>query len=189
MRKIIFDLDDTLYADKELRGKREKAILDFLKDKADSFLKIKEKNTTLESLRLLGVTKEKFYEIVKNVPIKLEKDNSLIELFKELRKRFKLIILSNNSYFCIEETLKQLGIIELIDEYYGGESFISAKPAEENFFLVNKDDICVGNNFKKDLEIPKKRGAITVLVSDKYNPEADFNIKNIHMLKEAIRHI
>ena len=187
MRQIIFDLDDTLYDNKDMRKKREKAILKFLGNKKNEYLKLRKNNGTVKSLKILGIEKRQFFNLVNGVEILLKKDLRLIRLFKRLKKKFKIIVLSNSSDFCIQECLEKLGILYFIDECYSGEDFENFKPFKECFYMVQKGDICVGNNFKKDLEIPKQFGAITILIGD--SKEADFNIKNIYELENCLEEI
>src|SRR3989339_386848 len=104
----------------------------------------------------------------------------------ELKEDYKLVILSNSSKFCVKETLVQLGIFDLIDSYYSAQDFGKIKPCEECFFMVDKGDICVGNNFKKDLEIPKQKGAITIFVGG-FHKDADKSIKNIYELNNFLK--
>ncbi|KHO51471.1 MAG: hypothetical protein QT05_C0041G0005 [archaeon GW2011_AR13] len=111
----------------------------------------------------------------------LKKENSTMKSLEILG-----ISLSNSSKFCIKETLVQLGIFNLIDSYYSAQDFGKIKPCEECFFMVDKGDICVGNNFKKDLEIPKQKGAITIFVGG-FHKDADKSIKNIYELKNILK--
>src|SRR3989339_347798 len=108
------------------------------------------------------------------------------ELKKENSTMKSLVILSNSSKFCVKETLVQLGIFDLIDSYYSAQDFGKIKPCEECFFMVDKGDICVGNNFKKDLEIPKQKGAITIFVGG-FHKDADKSIKNIYELNNFLK--
>lgn len=190
MKKIIFDLDDTLYINENLKNLREKAILNFFGDKKEEFLKLKAKNFgTIESFKILGSNREKFFELMNNIKIELEKDEILINILKKFKDKYKIIIVSNSSRHCIEETLNKLGIFELIDRYYGGDDFNNSKPNSECFFMVEKGDICIGNSFKKDLEIPKKLGAITILIGDNLlnkSPDVNYIIKHIHELENII---
>ncbi len=184
MRKIIFDLDDTLYNSRALRAEREKAILEFLGDRKKEYLNLKKNNGTIKTFELMGIEKKKFFEIMDRVLIELEKDFKLIELFQNLKNKFKIIILSNNSYKTVRCTLEKLGINEFVDEFYSSEKIGFFKPSEECFFMINKGDICVGNNFEKDLKIPKKIGALTILLGN--SCDADFNIYSIYELKELL---
>jgi len=188
MRAIIFDLDDTLYDNKDLRIAREKAILDFLGNKKWKYKELKENYSTLESLKRLGFEKSHFFRLMDKIPITLEKDPRLIKMFKKLKERFKMIVLSNVSAFCVEETLRRLGILEMVNEYYSGEDFKNQKPAKECFCIVKRGDICVGNNFKKDLEVPKQKGAITILVGEE-EQNADFRIDNIYELESVLKYM
>lgn len=186
MKQIIFDLDDTLYDNSLLRKKREEAILEFLGDKKEDYLELKKGYGTMESLSMLGFTKKDFFKLMNSVPIDLEKDLGLIALFEKIKKDFKIIILSNSSDLCIKESLKKLGIFDFIDVYYSSEHFENFKPCIECFFMVQKGDICIGNNFKKDLEIPKKLGAITILIGNSNDISADYNLENIYQLENII---
>ena len=184
--KIIFDLDDTLYNSKELREKRERKILEFLGDRSKEFQELRKSNTTIGSLSKLGIDRGAFFKIMEEVPINLNKDEKLRVILKNLKERCRLIVLSNISYSCVKKSLEQLGIIDLIDKFYGGDNFLASKPSEEIFSIVEKGDICVGNNFNKDLLVPKKKGAVTILISEKNNPDSDFTIKSIYDIEKVI---
>ena len=181
--KIIFDLDDTLYKKPEKTKKREEAILEFFGDKKEDFLELHKKFGTIGSFVELGEERGQFFRLMDKVPINLEKDEILIKILNNLKKNHTLIVLSNNSISCIKTSLEQLGILELIDEMYSTEDFANSKPAEECFCMVDKGDICVGNSFRKDLMIPKQKGATTIFVGGEH-PEADFNIQKIHELEK-----
>ncbi len=186
MKKIIFDLDDTLYKSKELRVMREKAILDFLGNRTSEYLELRETHGTIAALEALGISKKQFYEIIEKIPINLNRDEKLIRILEELKRKYLIAIISNNSRKSIKEVIKKLGIENLIDNYFGGDDFKEIKPKNEVFSIVEKEDICIGNNFKKDLEIPKKKGAITILISDKEDCEADFTVPVVYDIKKII---
>jgi FMN phosphatase YigB (HAD superfamily) len=190
MKKIIFDLDDTLYIDKELREKREKAILEFLGNKSRAYKKLKKEGSgTIEAFKKLGFERREFFNIIKKIPIELEKDWRLRLIIKKIKKKYKLIVLSNSPGFCVKKTLKKLGIIDLFDGYYSGEDFFYEKPHESCFFMIEKEDICVGNNFKKDLEVPKKLGAVTILICKDEKGLADYEINHIYDLVKILEKI
>lgn len=187
MKQIIFDLDDTLYSNKTMQIKREKAILKYLGENKIKYQELKKQNGTIASLKLLGIDKKQFFRIINQVKIEAEVDYKLIEIFKLIRKDFKTVILSNNSEYCVKETLNKLGIADLIDQIFTGEDFEESKPSEECFFMVKPGDICVGNNFEKDLKYPMKKGAITILIGE--SNKACFNIKNIYELEDCLSQI
>ena len=189
MTKIIFDLDDTLYQNSKLRNSREQAILKFLGEKKSQYIELRKTKGTIKSLEILGISREKFNEIVSSVPISLQKNLKLIKILSELKKEHKLIILSNNSNYIIKKTISQLGINNLVDEYHGTDDFSSIKPSHEFFSLVKKEDIVIGNNFKKDLAIPKEKEAITILISKENNQLADYTIPSIYQLLTIIKKI
>ena len=187
MKKIIFDLDDTLYIDPSLRGKREEAILEFLGDRRSKYFKLKDEGRgTIESFKLLGLSREDFFKVIGGVEINIKYDKVLIEVLEKLKKDYKLYILSNSPKKVVYETLQKLGVFYLIDEIYYGEYFQNEKPDPACFFMVEIGDIAVGNSFKKDLEIPKGLGAITIIIG-KENTPADYAIKTIYEISDTIK--
>jgi len=187
-RKIIFDLDETLYADSSLRQRREQAILEFLGDKSEVYLELKKSKGTIASLNEMGISKEVFYNIIEKVEINLKKDKKLRKMIKNLKKKFEVIVLSNVSKNLVKETLEKIGIIDLIDNYYGADCFSQQKPSVECFFMVERGDVCIGNNYEKDLEVPKSRGAITILIG-KDDKRSDFCGKSIYDIERVIQNI
>lgn len=183
MRNVVFDLDDTLYVSKELRSLREKAIWEFLGGRFREYVLLKKRCGTIESFKRMGFEKKDFFKIMESVPIHLSGDVQLFELFKILKEKLYLVVLSNSSERCVREILFRLGVLSLVDELYHGEHFERVKPDPECFFMVKKGDVCVGNDFRKDLEVPLRRGARTILVGSR-DVRADFCVKDIY---EAIR--
>lgn len=179
-------MDDTLYIDKDLRNQRENAIIRYLGEKTKKYFELRKSSNTINSLEILGISKNKFYEIIDSVPVNLKPNKELKSMLSRLKREFNLIILSNSSKEKIKEITKQLNIQDLFSEIYGGDCFFQVKPAEEAFFMIKEGDICIGNSFKKDLEIPKRKGAITILLSDLQNPEAHYTIRNIFELEQIL---
>lgn len=189
MRKIIFDLDGTLYTSKELWNNREKDILNLVGDKVDSYRGLRKTNTTTQSLLRLGIKREEFFNTLAGVDIPLKKDEKLRNLLLKIKETYKIIVLSNVPSVAVKKTLEKLGVLDLIDLFYGAENFKNSKPAEECFFMVDKGDICVGNNFKKDLLVPKNKGAVTIYVGSNPNYQSHFNIRTIYELEEVLKNI
>ncbi len=191
MRRIFFDLDDTLYKSDELRMRRENAIQKFLEEegKIGEYLFLKKQYNTIRSFEMLGISREKFYEILESVEINIPSDMRIKKILKNLSQKYHLIILSNSSEKLVHEILVQLEIKEFFIKILCGDKISHPKPHPEAFIEVRKDDIFVGNSFNKDLKIPKERGAITILVSESHHPGADFNIKKIYEISEVINQI
>ena len=187
-KKIIFDLDETLYEDNSLRQRREQAILKFLGEKKKKYLELRKKKGTIASLTNLGVNKEMFYSIIEKVEINLRQDEKLREIIKILKNNFKIIVLSNVSKSMVKKTLEKIGIIDLVEDYYGADCFRQQKPHIDCFYMVKKGDICVGNSYEKDLEVPKSMGAITILIG-KDDRRPDFCINSIYGIGGAISQI
>ena len=185
MKKIIFDLDDTLYSSKNLRDKREEKIIEFLGEKAFPYFELKKNGKgTIESFKLLGFSREEFFQVINSVPINIQRDDLLVQILGKLKEKYELIVLSNSSRESVHKVLKELGVFYLFNRIYAGEDFLNEKPHEECFFMVEKNDICVGNSYRKDLDIPRRKGALTVLIGKK--SPADFNIGNIYDIEEVI---
>ena len=53
--------------------------------------------------------------------------------------------------------------------------------------MLDKGDICVGDNFKKDLLVPKNKGAITIHVGSNSNPEAHFSVSTIYEIENTLK--
>ena len=190
MKKIIFDLDGTLYDDNEVRKIREEAILKKVGDNLEKYKEYKKIHSTTKSLELIGISRSEFYELLINTKITLQKDEKLISLLKNLKNEYELIILSNSPKECVLDILTQLEITEFFSRIFSGNDFQNPKPSIEAFQIVSKGDICIGNTFKKDLMIPKEIGAITILVSEENNNyPADYIIQKIHDLLEIIEKI
>jgi len=189
MKSIIFDLDGTLYVSGKLRSIREKAILNALGDRASEYEKLRVSNSTIASLEKAGISRKMFFEIMEGVSIDLEKEEGLKKSLENLKKEYRLVVLSNSSRKCVEDTLEKLGVIDLIDGIYGGDEFGDKKPHEGCFFMVGPGDIAVGNNFEKDLEVPKGKGARTILISSKENLKSDVTISSISEIEDAVRRL
>jgi len=186
MRSIIFDLDDTLYVNKDVRAARDIEIMNLILDRKEEFFAHKKSYTTTDSLLKMGISREKFLSALAKAPINLERDERLFEILDGLAKEYNLIVISNSPRFCVKETLYQLGVLHFFSEYYGADSFSASKPDLECFSLVKAGDICVGDDFKKDLKVPKEKGAFTILVgSDEGNP--DYRIQSIYDLEGALK--
>jgi len=187
-RNIIFDLDETLYMDNSLRQRREQAILAFLGDKSKKYLELRKNGGTIASLKELGISKELFYSIIEKVEINLNPDEKLRKIIEKLKNNFKIIVLSNVSKNLVKKTLEKIGIIDLIDDYYGADCFSQQKPCIECFSMVRKGDICIGNNYEKDLEVPGSIGAITLLIG-KNDKRPDFCAESIYDTPSIISQI
>jgi len=189
MKKIIFDLDDTLYASKELRELREQEILKLVGNKVDDYEKLRKTNTTTQSILKLGIPRERLFEALNSVDVPLKKDKLLINVLKNLKENYELVVMSNSPSLAVRKTLNKLGISNLISDTYSAEDFPRSKPAEECFFMVSKGDVCVGNNFDKDLAIPKKMGAITIYLGKEPHPDAHASIKTVYEIESALEKV
>lgn len=191
LKTIIFDIDATLYTNPEYAqsqidvlikryGKEtgiseqeaQKNVRSFQKkyEEENQGKKISLGNT----LKALGISIETT-AIWRNeliVPENyLKKDEKLAEILLELKKKYSLICVTNNSVLPARRTLKALGIEGIIPEIIGLDVSHVSKPAKEPFLMAArqtgaKNDEClsVGDRFDIDLRFPIELGMGAVLV-------------------------
>lgn len=126
---------------------------------------------------------EVYNELVSNV------DDSIIDTLKYLKKKYKLVILTNWFTDSQVARLKKAGILEYFDGVYGGD-IVPMKPIKESFLSVIenlKPDECVmvGDNLDVDIRIPFEMG-FNVYYLNKYEKTNYPTIKSIEELKEML---
>ncbi len=184
IKVIIFDLDGTLYISSEVYKKfAEAAYYTYAKIKKTS---VEEARVVLEQRRE-EMKKERGYAVPYTlalisfgIPIEqwhkenieffdageyLEEDKELQKMLKDLKKRFRLAVLTNNNRIQTERILKTLGIEELFDSIFTYESFKLIKPNPEIFEMVinrlklsPEQCLMVGDRYDVDLVPAKEIG-------------------------------
>lgn len=184
LKIILFDLDGTLYKSAEIYQKFAEAAYHTY---------AMEKHTTIERAKEILETKrdemkrERGYAVpytlallAFNIPIEkwheenikffdagayLSEDKKLQNFLKELKKRHKLGVLTNNNKIQTERILKKLKIEEFFDVIFTYESFKLIKPDPRIFMkVINnigvKPDEClmVGDRYDVDLVPAKEVG-------------------------------
>ena len=204
LKTIIFDIDSTLYTSAEYafeqvdcqirhwaksqgiseREARNKISL-FRKNwsKSHGGKKISLGNTFIN----FGVSIEDSVQMRKTLlePSKfLDRDEKLIETISSLKKKFKIICVTNNPVLPARKTLKAIGISDLIPEIIGLDTSGKSKPAPEPFLMAcsltdSKPEEClsVGDRFDMDISLPLEMGMGGILVT---------GVKDVYKLPELL---
>lgn len=150
VKLIIFDLDGVLVETKELHFNTLNNALREVDEKyvitSEEHLSIYDGLKTTEKLEILTKYKglpvelyNKIWRRKQELTIDelnhLEKDNRLIEIFKELkRKKYKLICCSNSVRSTLFVVLSKLGLIEFLDLVLSNEDVKTGKPHPEIYW-------------------------------------------------------
>lgn len=191
IKRLIFDVDDTLIAWKEeywntLKEVFEKLNMEYSEDLRNKIILAVdtyenkydhyEKQTMLEHINAVANTKfdmnflNTVLEYFGNcVP---KKDEKLVSMLDYLSKKYNLVILTN--WFEEEQRLRleNFGIRKFFTKIFASESF-KVKPNKESFIVAMENDmpeecIMIGDSFKKDVQ-----GAISAGMKAIYlNPNA-----------------
>lgn len=175
IKRLIFDVDDTLIAWKEeywdtLKDAFEKLNLKYSKDLRNKIIMATDtyeskyayynKHTMLEHINEVANTKfdMKFlntvFEVFGNcVP---KKDEKLIDLLEYLSQKYNLVILTNWFEDAQRLRMKKFGIDEFFTKIFASENF-KVKPSKESFKVAIEKDapedcIMIGDSFKKDIQ-------------------------------------
>lgn len=101
----------------------------------------------------------------------LKKDETLISVLILLKKKYKLICVTNNPVLPARKTLEAIGIDKIIPDIIGLDTCCKSKPAREPFLAACKSTqtppeqcLSVGDRYDMDISLPleMKMGAILV---------------------------
>ncbi len=210
IKVIFFDFDGTI---SQTRNILEKLFFEVL-DKID-FKYNKSKIKKLFGMKIEEILKklnmdERLREKIKNLYYKsliervylssLSLCSSVKPLF-ELRRRYKMVIVSNSENIFLKMAIKKLKLGRLFDEVYGADDFSTKDKMLKKLFkkynINQKEAIYIGDRFS-DVVFAKKAGCYSVAIHNncswsslkeikKYSP--DFIIKNFKDLKKIIKKI
>lgn len=114
----------------------------------------------------------------------LKKDDRLIKTIEALRKKYKIICVTNNPVLPAKKTLEALGISCLIPKIIGLDTSGKSKPAYEPFLLALKETgsraeecISVGDRYDMDLSVPLEMGMGAILVG---------GVSDVYLLPEIL---
>lgn len=207
IKKIIFDIDDTL--------------IDFPRQYVDGYQEVLNKyNLNINFMDLYNAIgkyetsgKYEYYDIDKliklvnselnlNLDRKFSNDffkmydklitpvsQSTIDTLEYLSKKYELVTLSN--WFTSSQTnrLKEAGIFKYFTNVYGTDK-VPMKPKKESFQsamgnLKAEECVMVGDNFNVDIKVPKEMG-LNVYYLSKNKKEGYNTINSISELKELL---
>lgn len=191
LKTLIFDIDGTLYTNEEYvneqvdiqirhwadaeglsHEKARKKIEDFRNEWAKSHdgKKISLGNTFTH----FGIdieTSVKWRNSLLKPEEYLKEDKEVKKALEELKKHYFLIAVTNNPCRAAFNTLKAIGLENIITEIIGLDSCKKSKPSEEVLALACKKALCkeeeclsIGDRFDIDLALPLKKGMGAVLV-------------------------
>ena len=213
LKRIIFDLDNTLISWKEEQSEREnnnvaeyneaakKALEECnitIEDKTFSKLQrsYQENLTQISIENMTNYFNRLYNQNVDNTLIKCwlkhlgtmsEKDENLISTLSYLQQKYELVILTNWFYISQYNRLKNAKIADYFKEIIGGEEVM--KPNKKAFEKamgghLPEECLMVGDNYLIDILPAKELGMSTYLISEK--KEIVPTIKNVYELKSVL---
>jgi putative hydrolase of the HAD superfamily len=186
---IVFDLDDTLYSERDFEKSGIEYIYNYLDVKnfsLDSILDNRE-NWIQKFIRdsKIQISFDFILDLYRNhTPnIELYKDSKLF-LEELISKDFEISLITDGRSITQRNKLKALGLENFFKNIIISEEVNSEKPCQINFKLVmsrmvNADYIYIGDNTAKDFIAPNELGWETVCVLDRgYNIHKQIFTKN-----------
>lgn len=210
IKRIIFDLDDTLIKWKDEYEKAADIALNTISypKTKDLYRKINEVESEYEK----GKTKFDKEEVIDylNEKLNLTLPYEFMDIWLEnigmiavperypredyetieyLSQKYELVLLTNWFIECQIKRLENIGICKFFTEFYGAEKYI--KPCKESFkqaagrFQMNEVAM-VGDNFKIDIKGALEAGIESVVWRDTKNRAAEYKeeLEGVYMIKE-----
>ncbi len=216
VKALIFDVEGTLFKSKSLTDAYRNQVLKFVSEKTglDGEALLREVRRVISELRRegyeqrppstliaerLGVTKEEFYSAIDAVDPAdhVDPDPELTSVLKELKKSFKLAVLTNLSRKGLTGVLRALRLSEdVFDVVLTADDLEALKPHVSAFIKVvealgvsPEEAVMVGDIVASDLSPAKSLGMKTVLVSEEQvdSPHVDLTVRHVAELKNKIR--
>jgi len=207
MKKIIFDLDDTLimfdpkYIESYQIALKNAGYESTYEDAKYIFEAIDEFGYTVDIytkeglLEFINQKSNKNYdmvlidEIFKAVGLKWTNPvpSSLFDLLDYLSSKYELYVLTNFFTECQAERLKNVGIDHYFKEVVGCDK-VKAKPNKEAFLYFGNDSIMIGDNLESDIKgaIDAGIGAILFDFKDRYGNLDYKRVTNYEQLKDIL---
>jgi len=203
IKRIIFDLDNTLIPWKEEYKNAIKNTIEYYKLDID-YLKVDEVIEEYENYYDKYTKENMIYLINKKFNLDLKVDfidkwlyelgymsdvnEVLIDTLEYLSKKYELVILTNWFKESQIPRIKKARIDKYFKEIYGGDNFIKPNPISFKTACGNYDiDECImiGDNYKIDIEGALNIGMKVIMITDKEIKNVK-TIKNINELKEIL---
>jgi 2-haloalkanoic acid dehalogenase type II len=115
------------------------------------------------------------------------------EILVELRKKYKVILVSNTDCFSIKQVMEKFQLEELFDKIYLSCE-VGLIKTDKNFFkhvlsdlgLTVDDAIMVGDSIQSDIMAAKKMGMKSVLIDRRNSRDYHPKIKSLHELGSVL---
>ena len=204
IKGVIFDLDDTLYSEKQYVKSGYEAVAEYLGDKrlGDKLWEYFEaqKPAVDELLNEIGriEEKEKCLEVYREHSPKIELYDGAAEIIRDLKSNgIKVGIITDGRVSGQKKKLAALGLDKLIDDIIitdelGGTQF--RKPCDIAFRIMQRrwrlpfeQMVYVGDNAEKDFQAPKQLGMRSVFFRNKdgiYFDNRKNDVQEIDMISE-----
>lgn len=207
IKGLFFDFDGTINDAKKLAfDSMSKAIsemgFDFDKDRLRELLGTKTPNIIRElgiQKKYIESTKKLFYKYfiygAKNG--KTHRCGNLSPLLR-IKLDIPMIVISNAETAFVKSSMDSLGVTDMFNEVYGGESFDTKdkllKKLLKKMKINPSEAIYIGDRFS-DIDYAKKAGCLAVAIHNKYSwssldlikkEEPDYIIKNFFQLRKLV---
>jgi putative hydrolase of the HAD superfamily len=174
---FVFDLDDTLYSERDFEKSGIKFVYDYLKIdtiELDSIL-ISRTNwiEQIVSQPSNNFTTESILELYRNHTPKIELyTDAKIFLQKLISLRIEMSLITDGRSMTQRTKLKALGIENIFNKIIISDEVKSEKPSELNYKMVmsnvsSKEYVYIADNTQKDFITPNKLGWTTICLLDK----------------------
>jgi putative hydrolase of the HAD superfamily len=174
---FVFDLDDTLYSERDFEKSGIKFVYDYLKIdtiELDSIL-ISRTNwiEQIVSQPSNNFTTESILELYRNHTPKIELyTDAKIFLQKLISLRIEMSLITDGRSMTQRTKLKALGIENVFNKIIISDEVKSDKPSELNYKMVmsnvsSKEYVYIADNTQKDFITPNKLGWTTICLLDK----------------------
>lgn len=174
---FVFDLDDTLYSERDFEKSGIEFVYETLSIKHVSLEKIFENRNNWVDLIINGsnnsITSQMVLNVYRNHFPTIQLYNDAKEFLENLRtKGSEMFLITDGRSITQRNKLRALGIESFFKGIVVSEEVNSEKPSEHNFRLVMCDDmaenyIYIADNPKKDFITPNKLGWTSICLLDR----------------------
>jgi putative hydrolase of the HAD superfamily len=189
---FVFDLDDTLYCERDFEKSGIKFVYDYLKiDTIKLNVLLNLRTNWIEELILqseIEITKESILDLYRYHKPKIELYNSAKSFLEKLISfKAEMSLITDGRSVTQRNKLISLGIQSYFKKIIISEEIKSEKPSEINFRMVmdneKKEYIYIADNVKKDFITPNKLGWTTICLFDKGQNihKQNFNLENEYL--------
>lgn len=206
IKRIIFDLDNTLIMWKDSYKNAIKKTIEYYKLDVDYLLVdevieeyenyydkyTKENMTELINKKFdLNLETDFIDKWLKELSIMSDEDKNLVETLDYLSQKYELVVLTNWFKESQLNRMKHIKIDKYFKEIYGGDNFIKPNPISYKTACGNRnleECIMIGDNYKTDIEGALNIGMKAIMITNKDIEETNNLkvIKNIKELKEIL---